>query len=1379
MRRLFRTLCFDGDGREPRRRQPRRAQRRGGRLLRRARDALRRERARSSPDGPDERVARFSRQQTRRSFAHELADGGDRRGEGLVPLLRRGVPAVVYEKHRRRVGGIERVRLGIFRGRRDRRMGIQSRAAADAAVVAPRRGSVRRQSRNHGDVHAFVPRRRRARANLEDEREEHAERRVAPGGGRQRRAARREHVRQRVHAAVPHVRPRSVDAGGGERLERAQQKRVERIGTSPFAIAETIAKACVAYVLRASGEDVARVPHRVHGAERRARVVRLTRVRRQQRHDARQRERDGAVPSAVSRLLVSRRAERQKRQRVRDDERRGGPAGDDDGGVVFTAPFTFSLFVCFCLSLNTGLTGLPLRAERTREILSQDLKVAGAERVERRRPARGGRQQIPAFADQRGYRLDRLEARGKVSRARLRARERRQDPGGVQRSVIEAFFFSGGDRLERADDGAFEVRARAARDFGRLRRRLERVAEVRLQCAPGGCRGGRARRRVERLAAHAKQNGVHETRERAQVRTNWHGARIRGDVRRLRRRNRLKSPGELFELARARAARRLERVRALIVAQRGGGRHQRRRGREQRVHGGVVGVCLGRRHRSRRVTVRGRRRRLARERSTRLDEPRRLQHHEPPAEPQTAVGGDQALRRVQQRAERVRAFAFVVALSLRFKSKPIRIRHRERAEARQAGVRGFPGARRRRRARQRLVRAAELQRRGFARDASERGAQARLQGDPRALHHQTHVCFIRLVLQKHALVRERLEAGARRRNAVQREEHGVRDVPRLVRVLGLAELGSIPRGVRGVPERGSDAQRHGIVRVCHLARVAVSKSVVAVAAGNRHARFGDARQNVRHLAEGVGRVSGSHPVAPRVSQQLGVARDGPQHVQRRASAPRRHLAFQARRERAQEHEPLGGERIDEIGLVFVFVIRRGRFRSSREFDGFARIRRARVFLLRIASESRRTQEREERRLGTRRLGARVGDALGALGDAIACPRATAGEWVPSARRGEPKKRARASRRRAALGDERRGVPPPRASARRRHRVRKRLRDQRRAQAGFDRRHAERAAHGLEPPNGVPRARLDQKRARQRVEREPGRQPVGVAGGGVAGGGVAQLAEHVERDASFGRDERLTTVFGGLNGTSSRPPENVVVPVVLLRVVVSERRRRERAFARAERGGFGGDDAPARALVRFPERARVRGREDAKARRQDAPRDALVAKTRVQLEHLQQSLRFARGDGVEALVVVLRLIRLVRAQRVRQRAQIVARQNRADRHESLRASQAGERDVGARRRARRERRAQRRRRRRHRRLLLGRFRRDGGSRAKPRERVFRGIAHVRVQRPGPAREEPAEHPALDARSLQGKRPQVRLEETQRVVRLSHRARRARHAVRGEA
>ena len=224
-------------------------------------------------------------------------------------------------------------------------MGIQSRAAADAAVVAPRRGSVRRQSRNHGDVHAFVPRRRRARANLEDEREEHAERRVAPGGGRQRRAARREHVRQRVHAAVPHVRPRSVDAGGGERLERAQQKRVERIGTSPFAIAETIAKA---YVLRASGEDVARVPHRVHGAERRARVVRLTRVRRQQRHDARQRERDGAVPSAVfffSRLLVSRRAERQKRQRVRDDERRGGPAGDDDGGVVFTAPFTFSLFV--------------------------------------------------------------------------------------------------------------------------------------------------------------------------------------------------------------------------------------------------------------------------------------------------------------------------------------------------------------------------------------------------------------------------------------------------------------------------------------------------------------------------------------------------------------------------------------------------------------------------------------------------------------------------------------------------------------------------------------------------------------------------------------------------------------------------------------------------------------------------------------------------------------------------------------------------------------------------------------------------------------------------------------------------------------------------
>ena len=102
----------------------------------------------------------------------------------------------------------------------------------------------------------------------------------------------------------------------------------------------------------------------------------------------------------------------------------------------------------------------------------------------------------------------------------------------------------------------------------------------------------------------------------------------------------------------------------------------------------------------------------------------------------------------------------------------------------------------------------------------------------------------------------------------------------------------------------------------------------------------------------------------------------------------------------------------------------------------------------------------------------------------------------------------------------------------------------------------------------------------------------------------------------------------------------VVPPSRRSVVLRGRRLRlrpPRANARSQRGtfgGFGGDDAPARALVRFPERARVRGREDAKARRQDAPRDALVAKTRVQLEHLQQSLRFARGDGGEALVVVL-------------------------------------------------------------------------------------------------------------------------------------------------
>ena len=115
--------------------------------------------------------------------------------------------------------------------------------------------------------------------------------------------------------------------------------------------------------------------------------------------------------------------------------------------------------------------------------------------------------------------------------------------------------------------------------------------------------------------------------------------------------------------------------------------------------------------------------------------------------------------------------------------------------------------------------------------------------------------------------------------------------------------------------------------------------------------------------------------------------------------------------------------------------------------------------------------------------------------------------IPSARPGEPKKRARASRRGAALGDGVRGVAARRARARTRygHRVRKRLLHQRRAQLCFYRRHAERAARGLDRANGVSHERLDQKRARQRVEREPGRRLVTTFFD--ARGGLAAAATH--------------------------------------------------------------------------------------------------------------------------------------------------------------------------------------------------------------------------------------------------------------------------------
>ena len=293
-----------------------------------------------------------------------------------------------------------------------------------------------------------------------------------------------------------------------------------------------------------------------------------------------------------------------------------------------------------------------------------------AERVERRRPARGFREQIPAFAHQRGHRLHRLEARGKACRARLRARERRQNLGDVQRNV----FGADRDGLERADDGALELRARAARDLGRRARRLERVAEVRLERVPGGASSGAEVNAFSfvslslslslslRAATHAKQDGVHETRERAKFQVGFRTVRRapNGTVRsrnvtvtvsfRVRRK---RSPG-VVEFARARAARRLERVRALLVGgQRGGGHQQRRRGRQKRVDDG--GVVM----RSRSFLVDGDEYVFRRGDAARLDASRRLQRGEPPAEAER-VGVHQALRGVQHRAERVRALLGLV-----------------------------------------------------------------------------------------------------------------------------------------------------------------------------------------------------------------------------------------------------------------------------------------------------------------------------------------------------------------------------------------------------------------------------------------------------------------------------------------------------------------------------------------------------------------------------------------------------------------------------------------------------------------------------------------------------------------------------------------------
>ena len=368
------------------------------------------------------------------------------------------------------------------------------------------------------------------------------------------------------------------------------------------------------------------------------------------------------------------------------------------------------------------------------------------------------------------------------------------------------------------------------------------------------------RRRVERLAAHAKQNGVHETRERARVRNEL--------ARRARIRWTFVSASKSIEIA-GRALR--ARARSSRAPPRARPRSDRRAAAEDATSAAadassastVASSSLSRSSPSLAATARGRRRRLARERSARRAEPRRLQHHEPPAEPQTAVGGDQALRPFSNARNACALFCGRALASFQIQTDPNPTPRTRRGSP--AGVRGFlapaaaaaasaPGT------------AAELQRRGFA--GTRRNAVHK--HDSRETHARStikRVCFIRLVLQKHALVRERLEAGARRRSAVQREEHGGATCP-VSSESSLAELGSIPRGVRGVPEprkRRAEARHRPRLSPRSCRRL---ESVVAVAAGTdtpaaTRAKCPSPRRRRRTR-------SGSHPRRPaRVSAARG------------------------------------------------------------------------------------------------------------------------------------------------------------------------------------------------------------------------------------------------------------------------------------------------------------------------------------------------------------------------------------------------------------------------------------------------------------------------------------------------------------------------------
>ena len=378
------------------------------------------------------------------------------------------------------------------------------------------------------------------------------------------------------------------------------------------------------------------------------------------------------------------------------------------------------------------------------------------------------------------------------------ARERACRPTPVA-SERAASSFPGGDRLSGRRASGSRMRLRCGARF----RGVAADSSASRKCAPAlrqARRGGRARpsRRASRRAREAERR-PRKARARAGPNELARRAHPRGRCR-LRRRA-IEIAGELFEQRCSAAARAALRTRPLAL---------RRAARASEDATRVAADASARAPRSRRrshvslvviVRVAPLRGRSTLAASLLRDGPPRargvhLQHREPARAHQTSVGGDAASPR-SERAERVRA--------------RLRSRSRSRANpndpaADTANARAAPPRRRRLSA---LIRrrsrvsawygAAELLRAASLRDASERSAQARLQGDPRASTIGARL-FYTTRPSRTLDVREPSPGAEARRRAVQREEHGARDAASPSSgVLGLAELGCVPRGVRRRP----------------------------------------------------------------------------------------------------------------------------------------------------------------------------------------------------------------------------------------------------------------------------------------------------------------------------------------------------------------------------------------------------------------------------------------------------------------------------------------------------------------------------------------------------------------------------------------------------